>query len=424
MNGPPPGWLADPALDPLWEAVRTRLERNGVRPEGTLLVPELDRAARHAVAGLIGRPVTTDRVRLDLAGLDEALRQRSGVGGLVAVLEALGGPVRNRVAERSARAADREAPFDVVRSWLAAHPELGAAAWVEPWLAGLRQAGLVARTDSDAASEAMRRALDVLVRLIGDERVPTARTELAALATGDAHALDDGTLACTLVLRALAVDADQPVPSRLSERRLLWERYGVSADAVSSTCLVLGLQAVGDSALAQRLRAAAQTGDPLHITGWDLRRGDQPDAVVVPPATGVLVCENPRVLEAVAERFGGEVPVVCTAGVPGLVTLQVLRSLAACGARLRYHGDLDWAGLSIANRLVAQVGVQPWRMAAADYRAAARPDGPVLEGRRVEASWDRALAEAMDRGGVAVHEEAVLPDLLAELGPDLSAGRR
>jgi hypothetical protein len=74
--------------------------------------------------------------------------------------------------------------------------------------------------------------------------------------------------------------------------------------------------------------------------------------------------------------------------------------------------------LSIANRLVAQAGVQPWRMAVADYLSAARADGPVLEGRRVEACWDPALAEVMERHGVGVHEEAVLPDLLVELGSD------
>ncbi|MGN6334016.1 MAG: TIGR02679 family protein [Motilibacteraceae bacterium] len=419
-----PDWLADPSLAPLWDAARSRLERNGVRPEGVVLVSVIERPERHALAGLIGRPVTSDRVRVDLAGLDEVLRQRSRVGGLVTVLETLGGTVRNRAAERSARLAEREAPFDVARALLAERPELAVVAWAEPWLSGLRQSGLLSRAGSDVASEAMRGALDVLRRLVGGERSPLARTELAAAATGDAHALDEGALAATLVLRALAVDAGQPPPATLTERRLLWERYGVSTDVVSSTCLVLGLRPVGDGVLAQRLREAAQHGDPVHVTGWDLRRAGDVPGVAVRPGTDVLVCENPRVLEAVAERFGGGVPMVCTAGFPGLITLRVLRSLADGGARLRYHGDLDWAGLAIANRLVGQVGVRPWRMAASDYLAAVRPDGPVLEGRRVEACWDPALAEAMAGHAVAVHEEAVLPSLLGELAEERTDGRR
>ena len=87
----------------------------------------------------------------------------------------------------------------------------------------------------------------------------------------------------------------------------------------------------------------------------------------------MLVCENPRVLEAVAERFGGRLPVVCTSGRPALVVLDVLRGLS--GAELRYHGDFDWPGVMIANRLVAEVGVMPWRMGADDYTAALGPSG-------------------------------------------------
>ncbi len=54
-------------------------------------------------------------------------------------------------------------------------------------------------------------------------------------------------------------------------------------------------------------------------------------------------------------------------------------------------------------------------MGAADYQAAARSGRAALDltGIPVAASWDPALAPAMARLGVAVHEEAVLGDLLA-----------
>jgi uncharacterized protein (TIGR02679 family) len=81
-----------------------------------------------------------------------------------------------------------------------------------------------------------------------------------------------------------------------------------------------------------------------------------------------------------AQRRGGEVSVVCTSGMPGLVTVDVLLRLSGCGAGLRYHGDFDCPGIAIANRLVADVGCRPWRMSAADYAAAVRARRAALAG--------------------------------------------
>jgi uncharacterized protein (TIGR02679 family) len=403
-------WVRDAALKPVWAAARERLERNGIEPRGTLTVRGLDRAGRHAVSGLVGRPVLRETVRLELAVLDDAARERGGAAGLVALLEALGGPLRNRVAERSASAAAREAPHAAAREWLAANPAVSPP-WVEEWLSAVRGSGLLSRLDdADLAGRRLVQALQVAHRLM-TAGTPSARNVLAATVTGDAHALDDGTVLSQLVLRALALATGDPLPATTGERRALWERFGVSADTVSSTALVLGLRPVDESAAAARLRAAADAGDPVHVTGWDLAR----TAVTVSAGTWVLVCENPRVLEAVAQRCGGRVAVACTSGMPGVVAVELLRRLRAGGAELAYHGDFDWPGIAIANRLVAQLGCTPWRMSGSDYLTAVRPDGLPLQGQPVEPSWDAALGAAMREHGVAVHEEAVLDTMLAAL---------
>ncbi len=88
------------------------------------------------------------------------------------------------------------------------------------------------------------------------------------------------------------------------------------------------------------------------------------------------------------------------------------------GAELRYHGDLDWGGVTIANQVLARWGAAPWRMGVDDYRAATRSARKPLAGRPVAASWDEGLALAMEEVGLAVHEEQVMADLLE----DLSAG--
>ena len=388
------GWLDDPALARVWAVLRERLEARGLRAAGRVVLTGLDRAERHAVSGLLGRAVTGERVALDLARLDADLAARSGVGGLAAVVESVtGAALRDRPGERARRAELRDAPIELARSLLAGQP------WLDAWIQDVRRAGVLARA-SDAAA-AVRTAAAALARL------PVAggisRTELAAAAGGHAHALDEGSTAATLVLRALAARAGEPVPTTTSARRDLWERCGVRVDLVSASCLTLGLRG-RSGPVAARLGIAAEAGDPVHLTAWDLRRC----ALRVPEV--VLVCENPRVLEAVAERGGGELPVVCTSGQPALVVLDVLHALR--GAELRYHGDFDWPGVAIANRLVAELGVTPWRMSAADYERGLAGATLGLAGSAVDPVWDAELGASMRHHGLAVHEEAVLPDLL------------
>ncbi len=403
-----PAWLADPALSRLWDGARARLERSHLTPGGRVVLADLQRAERHALASLLARPIVSDRVSIDLAELDQALARRSPYTGLAPTVVAVTGqPLHDRRAERSASAAAREAPLTLARELLtAARPEVG---WGEAWLGGMRRSGLLTRADE--ATAAVRRAVTALTTILPAGRARTSRTDLAASITGDAHGLDDGTVVAQLVLRALALDAGVELPAAAVARRGLWERYGVQADSVSSTCLALGLRAGGDTPAARRLRLAADAGDPMHITPRDLR------TLELAAHGDVLVCENPRVLEAMAERVGGSIPTVCTAGQPALIVLDVLHQVARSGATLRYHGDFDWPGLAIANRLVAEVGVVPWLMRAADYDAAVHrtPAALPLAGTPVVASWDAALHTVMGRHGVAVHEESVLDDLLCDV---------
>lgn len=395
MSGrsPSQSWVHDPALRRVWGVVGDRFSERGLQAHGRVVVGGLDRAERHAVSALLGHSVTTGRVSVELAALDASLLERSGIGGLAAVLEAVTGSApRDRPADRAQRADDREAPFALARELVPDAP------WRAEWLDGVRRSGLLGRA-SDAPT-AVRRAAAALARLPAGPN-GTSRTELATATGGGAHALDEGSTSAALVLRALAARAEEPVPVTAAARRALWERSGVRVDLVSTTCLTLGLRAT------ERLDAAADAGDPVHLTGWDLRR------LTLRVPDRVLVCENPRVLEAVAERYGARHPVVCTSGQPVLVVLDVLRALT--GAELRYHGDFDWPGVAIAHRLMVDIGVAPWRMGADDYTAALAGQHLPLSGVPVEPAWDAELGAAMRGHGIAVHEEAVLADLLGGL---------
>ena len=59
--------------------------------------------------------------------------------------------------------------------------------------------------------------------------------------------------------------------------------------------------------------------------------------------------------------------------------------------------------------------MRPWRMTADDYQRGLSGATLPLAGAPAEPGWDPELGAAMRHHRVAVHEEAVLTDLLADL---------
>jgi uncharacterized protein (TIGR02679 family) len=227
---------------------------------------------------------------------------------------------------------------------------------------------------------------------------------VAAELTGDAHGLDRGRPAATLVVHALAWLSEQPFPADAAGWRRIWSEAGVACDDLSCDVLVLNLP-----------------GWPLEPLRLTLR---QASAWQAPPRSGqddppVFVCENPAVVAAAADHLGEQSPgMVCLDGMPSTAALVVLEALSATGRVVAYHGDFDWSGLTIASVLARKVPVaRPWRFTTADYRGALGAGfGAVpLTGRATESPWDEDLAPAMAEAGVAVYEEQVLAGLLDDL---------
>ncbi|MGH9118231.1 MAG: TIGR02679 family protein [Acidimicrobiales bacterium] len=402
--------LDRPGLGRLWDLVAERLQRNGLRASGTLRLSALDREERHALAGLLGRHVPHDRVTVDLGVLDRRLR--NGGAGLVAVVEHLRGPLVDRLGRRQARA---EATASV---WAAGHHSadeagLATTSWCAAWFDDLHRAGTLGRVPAERAEWVLRAAVRCVV--LFPQRnggPPRGRGELASLVTGDAHGLDDGSLLGAVVLRAAAALHRLPYPSTPAGRRALWRAVGVLTDEVSTTALTAGLRSAAGCWLDDRTDAGWES----HLTARDLRRID-----LRPPRSRVVfVCENPRVLEAAIDA-GSRSALVCTQGQPASVVTALLTQLAAAGAELRYHGDFDWPGITIANLLIGGHACRPWRFEAADYTnalahlAPAVAELPTLGLPSTESCWDADLTVEMASAGRAVHEELVLEDLLADL---------
>ncbi|WP_338146213.1 TIGR02679 family protein [Streptomyces boncukensis] len=397
--------------------MRKRLEGNGLQATGSLRLTALAQQEREALSLLLGRTLTGTAVTVRLDQLDARLRASSAASGLVQTLNALGPPLVDRRAARTRAQARRDHVWSSFAAALEASP-LASAPWSHQWLESLRRAGLPKGVEPEAAVRTLHQAVHVLTLVLSPDtaRPGRGRGELAAETTGTAHGLDDGAWLTRLVLRGIAFAHGTELSEDAAGRRALWRLAGVTPDEVSSTVLSYGLRPQGDSWQEQALRERTVHGAEAHLTLRDLRR----TTLSMPPSTLVHICENPRVVEAAADTMCTK-PLVCTSGNASTAVLTLLDTLAAAGCSFRYHGDFDWPGLTLANRIITRYDARPWRMSADDYErlvAHTKAQGVpqlALSGAPVAACWDPDLAHAMTALNVGLHEEATLDLLVKDL---------
>lgn len=415
---PAPGeaTLRRPGLRPLWDTLHSRLSSG--RPVTRVRLGPLDDTQREALADLLGLDrLPAVRPSVPLTRLEEAVTELSG-RTIREIVSELVGPLGDRAGERRRQRDERAELW----AWLAEHETVRAQPALSDWAATCRAAGVVAGSVEHTRT-LLTDALKVLAELPGQaEPLPVFA---ARVLSGRTHALDDGTPLSVLVLRALATLYDTVPPQSAAQRRALWIRAGVADDELSATVLVGGLRPAGDGLLARVATACAEAGQAACLTLAHVR---YPGEFILSedPVPVVHVVENPSVLALALRRFGpGCPPLVCTSGWPNSAAVQLLRMLADHGAALRYHGDFDGEGIRIAAYVLDKTPARPWRMTAADYRAAVvlNPCGP-QPGRITEAPWDLDLAEAMEEHGTAVVEELVAEVLLKDLAGTAQRRRR
>ncbi len=400
--------IATPAFTRLWKQARATLERSGgVVGNAAVLMAAPTNDERAAMSGLLGRHRHSRKaLRVRLADLDGVLRSGPTGLGLVAILEKLGGPLRDRRAETAREEAAVRAALDGARSAARAGEP-----WFGTWLDELVADGIATKLVHDGRADLIPTAARIL------DQLPTDVVPLPVFAgsvTNDTKALNGGTLA-TIVLRALALRADRPRPQCTEDRRTLWDTFGVVADDLSSQVLVLNLPAVGSSPLGEWLVAAGRDGMPFRITLHQLSTYP----LKLRPAR-IWVCENPAIVRAAAGRFGSRCgPMVCAEGRPSTAFTRLLDALVRAGCDLGYHGDFDWPGIRIANDFLTRHGATPWRMKASDYgealAGANEHEFVLLSGRPESASWDPDLEQAMRSANRVIFEEMVIEALLTDL---------
>jgi uncharacterized protein (TIGR02679 family) len=401
-------------LASLRKRLRRRFERaplNGAIESfriGNMTVPE-----HAALASLLGRPPHyASSLQVDVRLVDTAFRNSGVASSLYDALERLDGPIVNLA---RARLQSQAAWSDAING--CNHPGLSELLDNPMGLGLLKR---LAKREPSAAGQLCRRAEAVLQRLPANG---ITRSQLAAEALGDAHALDSGRATATLVL-AVCRQADAPLThdqdddsagqppdeqSVSSNRdRDVWAKVGVLVNELARPVLFLNLPT------RETRGPGCLPGEPAYASLRLLLRS--------PPAWDVAdrkvyVCENANLLAIAADHWGSScAPMVCTDGMPAAAQRCLLSQLAAARARLFYHGDFDWPGIRIGNHVIRGHGAQPWHFQAADYQAALRVAvGDPLAGRAADASWDPALTKVMQHHGVAIAEEALAGSLLSDL---------
>lgn len=453
LDTPETTWLVERVRDRVMRARREgasgvgagSISTDALELSGIISLRDPSAEQRRAVTALIGKPKRqSGALRVDLAVVERVLRQGPWPSGLIDAVETLRGPIIDPRIEREREAAE----WGLVAHGLDACAEQlpGLTEWWEAWCTGgglKRSTAAEARRLSVETSPALGEKLVRELAAVLTE-LPAAGEPLAVFAgrvLGDAHGLDRdrplGRLAVAAVqavflagdrTAATGIDADR------ASARDAWSAVGVVMSSVASTVLCLGAPgAEGGSGLARAtstvLEAMRAARAPVVLTLDQVRsRG----AAVLPQEGVVHVCENPTIVEVVAERWSqmeaehsaggtreaGVLPVlVCVSGQPSRAAIELIQLLTSGGAECRYHGDFDWAGLRIATVLGEQVPWTPWRYRADDYLEAVKSVSSALRLRGVaaESGWDPWLAQEMSEHALAFEEETVAEQLARDV---------
>jgi uncharacterized protein (TIGR02679 family) len=389
--------LGGPELSDLRARLRRRYElgpANGKLP--SIQVGKLNQTERAALASLVGRKGgVAASITIDVGAIDQALSDAGIAPSLRIALELLDGPIVHRETELS-RIRDRWASVLAGCS----HADLLA------YLSSPANFGVLKRLSGNqppSASLVCRQTEDILRRL---PAAGVPRAQIAAELLGDAHGLDGARPVATLTLAVLRSRSSTDT----GDDRDTWAAVGILVNELARPALFLNLPCSG---------FPVSPGEPQYASLRLLARRPPDWAVTNRP---ILVCENPNLVAILADQLGTTCPpVVCVDGHLGAAQRTILKQLKESGADLRYHGDYDWPGISIANYVIAKYGAVPWHFSAADYIAAAKSAPQLaipLNGRPVIASWDADLTAAMMKTGIKIEEEAIAERIIDLLGKE------
>jgi len=178
---------------------------------------------------------------------------------------------------------------------------------------------------------------------------------------GSSRALDFHSVHGPLFLRALAHMFDVTVPTLLEDSIRLYLQAGLLSDGVLSQVTIRGIKADDTACMFYD-----QLGEAHVLTLENICRLTEARAY----GDKVFIVENPHVFSTLCERVSGfNCTVVCIMDGLNPALERVLELFILSGAVLYYAGNMDYKGLTLADRVYLRFGKAfiPWRYGRADY---------------------------------------------------------
>jgi len=186
-------------------------------------------------------------------------------------------------------------------------------------------------------------------------------SDFSAQHLDDSRALDFHSPLGPLFLRALAHKYQSTVPSVLEDSIRLYLQAGLLSDGVLSQVTVMGIDADDDACIFYD-----QLGEAHVLTLENICRLNVASAY----GDKVFVIENPHVFSALCERLSGyNCTLVCASQGLNPALERLLELCTQSGALIYYAGNMDYKGLTIADKVYLRFGKRfiPWRYGRADY---------------------------------------------------------
>ena len=206
-------------------------------------------------------------------------------------------------------------------------------------------------------------ALSCLEEMDGEESLLAV---FAARITGNPHYFDRGMTAGQLLTHAVCFWKHFEAPQSAYEWRECMQASGIVSDNIASLVHAFGVRLETADGPHPAYETFYHRKEPYVLTAENLRSITGAAA----SHNKVYVVENEMVFLYLVENAGKQgTGILCTSGQLRVAALQLLDHLVKSGVDIYYSGDLDPAGMDIADRLWQRYGnrIHMWRMGREDY---------------------------------------------------------
>ncbi|AFA46995.1 hypothetical protein Awo_c01860 [Acetobacterium woodii DSM 1030] len=226
-----------------------------------------------------------------------------------------------------------------------------AASWLMESLTNRNNAYAILNIKYNEDPENLKKLLTQVCTGLNQCVVEPQKLRLALFAskiTKDPHAFDMNRDGGRLLLYGLCAYYQLNYPKNAEAQMEVLYQAGLIYDEVSNYTIGRGIKATAKDRSHPGWAGFAETGEPLHISLWNISLIDGVNCV----KNRVFVFENPTVFSEIAGLLEDQPgSLICSAGNVKVATLLLLDKIVLGGGEIYYGGDFDPEGLIIADKL-------------------------------------------------------------------------